>query len=329
MSNDEYGFTGNSGYNVSTGTGQSPNVSFGDKTSPSATPDSPIKDISTAEFGSEVIEGSMQGPVLVDFWAPWCGPCKQLAPALEKAVAGTNGRVRLVKMDIDKHPEVAGQMGIQSIPAVVAFVDGKPADAFMGAKTESEIREFIAKIAGPNEDDAQMDTLLEDAQQLTQQGDIQGAGRIYGHILTAEPNNLKAIAGVGNLYLSEQNLDGARGVIANLDEEQLASPEITSLKSAIDLAEQAEALGNTSDTLAKEVEAKPDDHQKRLDLAIALNAANKREEAADHLLEIMSRKPGWKDDAARVQLLQFFEAWGMTDETTISARRKLSSLLFS
>lgn len=329
MSNDEYGSGGNGGYSVNTSAGQNANVSFGKKVSTSTTPDGSIKDISTAEFGPEVIEGSMQGPVLVDFWAPWCGPCKQLAPALEKAVADTKGKVRLVKMDIDKHPEVAGQMGIQSIPAVVAFVDGKPADAFMGAKTESEIREFIAKIAGPIEDDAQMDTLLEDADKLAKQGDVEGAGRIYGHILTAEPDNLKAIAGVGHLYLSEQNLEGTRGVMANLDEEQLASPEITSLTLALDLAEQAEALGNTSDTLAKEVEAKPDDPQKRLDLAIALNAANKREDAADQLLEIMSRKPGWNDDAARVQLLQFFEAWGMTDETTISARRKLSSLLFS
>ena len=325
MSNDEYGFGSGSGYTTSQGA----NVSFGDNNVSGANAAAPVKDISTAEFSTEVIQGSMQGPVLVDFWAPWCGPCKQLTPVLEKAVADTNGKVRLVKMDIDKHPEVAGQMGIQSIPAVVAFVDGKPADAFMGAKTETEIREFIIKIAGPSDDNAQMETLLEDAQKFAEQGDIQEAGRIYGHILTAEPDNLKAIAGVGHLYLSEKNLDGVRGVMSNLNDEQLASPEIASLQTALDLAEQAETLGKTSDDLEAKLNASPKDHQLRLDLAIALNAANKREEAADHLLKIIASNPGWNDDTARIQLLQFFEAWGMTHEATISARRKLSSLLFS
>ena len=323
MSNDEYGFGTGSGYNTS----QNANVSFGNDNA--STSKTPIKDISTAEFSAEVIQGSMQVPVLVDFWAPWCEPCKQLAPALEKAVADTNGKVRLVKMDIDKHPEVASQMGIQSIPAVVAFVDGKPADAFMGAKTETEIREFIVKIAGPSDDNAQMDTLLEDAKKLSEQGDIQGAGRIYDHILTTEPENLKAIAGIGHLYLGENNLEGVRGIMANLDKEQLAAPEIASLSTSLELAEQAEALGKTSSDLQVKLDTNPNDHQLRLDLAIALNAANKREEAADHLLEIMKIKPGWNEDAARVQLLQFFEAWGMTDETTVVARRKLSALLFS
>ncbi len=323
MSNDEYGFSGG-GYT----TNQSANVSFGNEAS-AQTSSAPVKDISTAEFSSEVLQASMQGPVLIDFWAPWCGPCKQLAPALEAAVAATNGKVRLVKMDIDKHPEVAGQMGIQSIPAVVAFVDGKPADAFMGAKTEGEIREFIAKIAGPSDETEQMETLLEDAETFAEQGDMQEAGRIYSHILMKDPANLQAIAGIGHLYLSEQNLDGVRGVIANLDETQLSAPEITSLQSALELAEQAEALGKSSNDLQTKLQANPDDPQLRLDLAIALNAANQREEAADHLLEIMKRKPGWNDDTARVQLLQFFEAWGMTDETTVSARRKLSSLLFA
>lgn len=323
MSNDEYGFS--SGYT----TNQNANISFGDTGAPMVNTPATIKDISTAEFATEVIQASMQTPILIDFWAPWCEPCKQLAPALEAAVTATKGQVRLVKMDIEKHPEVAGQMGIQSIPAVVAFVGGKPADAFMGAKTEAEIREFITKIAGSSDENAQLETLLADAEKLVEQGDIAQAGQIYGHILTADPNNLQAIAGVGHLYLNEQNLDGAHGVIAHLDETQLATPEITSLKTAIDLAEQAEALGNTSADLQTKLDATPDDHQLRLDLAIALNAANEKEAAADHLLEIMKRKPGWNDDAARIQLLQFFEAWGMTDETTVSARRKLSTLLFS
>jgi len=324
MSNDEYGFGGGTGYT----TNQGANVSFGSENTSQTAASTAVKDISTAQFAAEVIHGSMETPVLVDFWAPWCEPCKQLAPALEKVVGETKGRVRLVKMDIDKHPEVAGQMGIQSIPAVVAFVKGKPADAFMGAKSESEIREFISKLAGPSDEDEQMDTLLEDAERLVAQGDIAGAGSVYGHILTADKNNLKAISGVGHLYLQEKNFDGVRGVMAHLDEEQLKAPEIASLQTALDLAEQAEALGDTA-KLEADVEAKPDDHQQRLDLAIALNAANRREDAADHLLEIMRRKPGWNDDAARIQLLQFFEAWGMTDEATVSARRRLSSLLFS
>jgi putative thioredoxin len=326
MSNDEYGFGAGGGYTSA----QNTNVSFGDSVKPTtASTGTVFKDISTAEFPTEVIQASMQTPVLVDFWAPWCGPCKQLAPNLEKAVAATNGKIRLVKMDIDKHPEVAGQMGIQSIPAVVAFVEGKPADAFMGAKSEAEIREFIAKIAGPMDRDEQMDTLLEDAQTLVDQGDIEAAGRIYGHILSTEPENLKALSAVGHLYLTQNNIAGTRDVIAHLNDEQLASPEIASLLTALDLAEQAEALGNTAGDLASKVREQPEDPQLRLDYAIALNAANQREEAADQLLEIMKQKPGWNEDAARVQLLQFFEAWGMTDETTIAARRKLSSMLFS
>lgn len=322
MSNDDYGY--GSDYT----TNQNANVSFGEKPAPT-TKQQAVKDISTAEFSEEVIQGSMQVPVLVDFWAPWCGPCKQLAPALEAAIAATNGKIRLVKMDIDKHPEVAGQMGIQSIPAVVAFVEGKPADAFMGVKTEGEIRDFIVKIASGSDDDTQIDAMLEEAEKSSAEGDLQTAGQLYANVLSIDPQNIKAIAGIGHLYLNDNNIEATQSLLTNLDESQLASPEIVSLKSAIELAEQALALGNTSDDLQSKVDADPNDPQLRLDLAIALNAANKREEAADQLIEIMKRKPGWNEDAARVQLLQFFEAWGMTDEITISARRKLSSLLFS
>lgn len=322
MSNDEYGY--GTGYTTS----QNATVSFGNDATPSAQPQA-VKDISTAQFSAEVIQGSMQVPVLVDFWAPWCEPCKQLAPALESAVTATNGKIRLVKMNIDKYPEVAGQMGIQSIPAVVAFVDGKPADAFMGVKTEGEIRDFIVKIAGASDDNAQIETMLEEADKLNTDGDVEGAVQLYANILSVEPDNIKAIACMGHLYLAKGNPEEAQSLLASLNGAQLTSPEIVSLKSAIDLAEQAEALGNTADDLQAKLDADPNDPQLRLDLAIALNAANKRHEAADHLLEIMKVKPGWNEDAARVQLLQFFEAWGMTDEVTISARRKLSSLLFS
>lgn len=333
MSNDEYGF-GNSGY--STG-GQSANISFGTQNRNVQAASRPVepetavasRDISTAEFGQEVIQASMQTPVLVDFWAPWCGPCKQLAPNLERAVAATRGKVRLVKMDIDKHPEVAGQMGIQSIPAVVAFVGGKPADAFMGAKSEAEIREFIGRIAGGNDASAQIDQLIEQAENLSNEGDDTAAGQIYAHILSAEPDNIKAISGLGHLYIRAGELENARNFIAQLTDEQLKEAEIVSLISAIELAEQAQALGGTLGELEEKLAANPEDLQAQMDLAIALNGLNRREEAADQLLDIMKKKPGWNDDAARAQLLQFFEAWGMTDENTVAARRKLSSLLFS
>jgi len=324
MSNDEYGYGAGAGYS----TGQNANVSFGGSQDSNAAGPLSVKDISTAEFMPEVIEASKQRPVLVDFWAPWCGPCTQLAPTLEKAIAATNGKVALVKMDIDKHPEIPGQLGVQSIPAVFAFVDGKPVDAFMGVKSEGEIREFIAKVAGQTDISVQIDEMLEEAAKLVEQGAIAHAGDIYGQILSTDPENLKAIAGVGKLYLKEENLDGVRGVLSNLDEKQLEDVEIASLCSALELAEQAEKLGDTSQFEAS-LEKNPDDHQARIDLAIALNARNQREAAADELLTIIKKAPGWSDDAAKSQLLQFFEAWGMSDEATVAARRKLSSVLFS
>ncbi len=332
MSNDDYGFGPGSGY----GGGQSANVTFGGQNqgtaqagmaSPQGSP-APVKDITTAEFMTEVVQASAETPVLVDFWAPWCGPCKQLAPALEAAVAATRGKVKLVKMNIDEHPEVAGQMGVQSIPAVFAFVNGKPVDGFMGAKAEGEIREFIARIAGNNDEPSQIDLMLEKAAELAEAGHAAEASQIYGQILSVEPQNLKARAGIGRIYLEQGNMEGVKGVLAGLDENQLQDAEISGLQTAMELAEQAEALGDTSE-LEQAVEAAPQDHDRRLELAVALNAANRREEAADHLLEIIRRQPGWNDDAARVQLLQFFEAWGMTDEATVTARRKLSSMLFS
>lgn len=323
MSNDD--FTTGNGYTQN----QSAQVTFGSPPQGNAGPGQlEVKDISTAEFRTEVIEASMQTPVLIDFWAPWCGPCKQLAPELEKAVAATNGKVKLVKMDIDKNPEIPSQMGIQSIPAVVAFVNGRPADAFMGTKPEGEIREFIAKVAGPDPQQQQIEQLLDQADALAEQGALEEAGSIYGQILSVQPDNMRALAAMGHLYLKNDDVEGARTLIASLDEKQLADQAMISLVSAIELADQASQVGDFSQ-LTREVDAEPDNHHKRLELAIALNGAGQREEAADHLLEIIRRQPGWDEDAARTQLLQFFEAWGLTDDVTVSARRKLSSILFS
>ena len=318
MSNDEFG-TSNDGYST--------NVTFGSHPNTTASSEA-VRDISTAEFKSEVIDASMNKPVLVDFWAPWCGPCKQLAPELERAVAGTRGAVKLVKMDIDQHPEIPGQMGIQSIPAVVAFVKGRPADMFMGAKPESEIRAFISKVAGPSEEDNQIEQALEHAAMLIEQGATADAGNIYVQILSVDPENVKAIAGLGHLQLQDNNVEAVRTMIDGLSEELKASKEIVSLLSAIALSEQASQLGDY-DQLAAAVKANPDDHRARMDLALALNSTGSREEAAEALLEIIKRQPGWNDDAAKTQLLQFFEAWGLTDDVTVSARRRLSSLLFS
>ena len=311
---------GSSGGNV--------NVSFGGGEAASGgAASAPVKDITTQEFMPEVIQASMERPVLVDFWAPWCGPCKQLAPELEKAVAATGGKVKLVKMDIDQHPEIPGQMGIQSIPAVVAFVDGRPADMFMGAKPESEIREFIAKVAGPSDEDAQIEAALEHAAQMAEQGAIADAVNIYGQILSMDPKNFAALAAMGHLYVQEGNFEAAQGLLSTLDEGDFANAEIASLKTAIELAEQASSVGDHQE-LMDALEANPKDHQTRLDLALALNASGSREAAADHLLEIIAMQPGWNEDAAKTQLLQFFEAWGLTDEITVAARRRLSSLLF-
>ncbi|MEM9331746.1 MAG: thioredoxin [Pseudomonadota bacterium] len=322
MSSNEFSFGGGYTQNANT------TVTLGGEQTAPTEQKIHVKDITTQEFMTEVIEASTSLPVLVDFWAEWCGPCKQLAPALESAVAATRGKVKLVKMDIDKHPEVAGQMGIQSLPTVVAFINGRPADMFTGAKTEGEIREFISKVAGPDEQDTQIETLLDKAEELAGAGSYNEAGQIYSQILSVDQQNSRAIAGIGHLYLAQDNIDGANAIVEQLDEVQRAQPAIASLISAIELAEQAKELGNYAE-LQAEVDSNPDNHEKRLDLAVAMNAAGKREEAADHLLEIIKRSPGWNEDAARTQLLQFFEAWGMTDEVTVSSRRKLSSILFA
>lgn len=286
-----------------------------------------VKDITTAEFMSEVIDESSKRPVLVDFWAPWCGPCKQLAPALESAVAATNGAVKLVKLNIDEHPQIPGQMGIQSIPAVVAFVDGRPKDAFMGAIPEGEIRSFIEKVAGPVTG-VSIDDLLANAEQLAAEGAAGEAANAYAAILQEEPENAAAMAGLGMLYMDAGDRERAKGMLEAVPEEKRSDPKVAALSSVIELAEQAEALGDAADLVAR-IEADPKDWEARYDLAVALNAAGRREEAADHLLEIIRNDREWREDGARTQLLQLFEAWGAADPATIAARRKLSTLLFS
>ncbi|MDD9908836.1 MAG: thioredoxin [Ahrensia sp.] len=289
-----------------------------------------VFDVSSQNFMSEVLEASKSVPVIVDFWAPWCGPCKQLGPIIEKVVNEAAGAVRLAKMDIDQHPDIAGQMGIQSIPAVVAFIDGRPADAFMGAKPEAQIRAFVEKVmkAKPTAQAQTAADLLEQANALFGDGDFGGAAELFSQILSQDPGNLAALAVLGQCYVAVGEVDHARNLLESLPQEQRDDSAMAGLVKTLELKDAAEDLGDV-EPLAAAVSDNPKDHQARFDYALALNARGMREEAADQLLEIVHADRKWKDDGARAQLLEFFEAWGNADEATVAGRRRLSSILFS
>jgi putative thioredoxin len=303
-------------------------IEQGSNAAPQAAPDL-IKDTTTQTFVRDVIEESKRQPVLIDFWAPWCGPCRQLTPMLEKAVRAAGGKVRLVKMNIDEHPAIPGQMGIQSIPAVIAFVDGKPADGFMGAVPESQVTAFIDKLAagGPGGAPTAAE-LLQEAEAVLAEGDVQTAGAIYTEVLAADPANVEAIAGLARCYMVSGAIDEAKQTLAQVPEARREEAAVKAVQAMIDLAEQAEQLGPIAE-LEQKVAADPLDHQARFDLATALNAAGRRDEATTQLLEIVRRDRKWNEDGARKQLVQFFEAWGPTDDATVEARKRLSTILFS
>ncbi|RYE32362.1 MAG: thioredoxin [Hyphomicrobiales bacterium] len=286
-----------------------------------------IKDTTTQGFREDVIAESMKQPVLIDFWAPWCGPCKQLTPIIEKVVKAAGGKVKLVKMNIDEHPQIPGQLGIQSIPAVIAFKQGQPIDGFMGAQPEGQIKAFIERLVGPM-GPGETAELIEAAAAAIAAGDLAGASELYAGVLEIEPDNLAAIAGLARLHLDSGDIEGAKGILGMAPPDKANDPAIAAIRAAIELAEQAASLGDTAELEAK-VAADPKDHQARFDLALALNARDRREEAVDHLVAIIKADRTWDDDGARRQLLQFFEAWGPMDEASVSGRRKLSTLLFS
>ncbi len=287
-----------------------------------------IKDGSQTTFAKDVIEASMQVPVIVDFWAPWCGPCKQLGPALEKAVRAAGGRVKLVKIDVDQNQALAGQLRIQSIPTVYAFYQGQPVDGFQGALPESEIKAFVDRLSGSGGGGDVIAEALEQAEAARSGGDLATASALYGQILQHDNANEAATAGLIRCHLDSGNLDEARKLYDGLPTNLKSSAAVGSVKAAIDLAEQGAQAGDVSELMGR-IAHNPNDHQARFDLAMALHAAGQREAAADELLEIVRRDRGWNDEAARKQLVTFFEAWGPQDEVTQSARRRLSSVLFS
>jgi len=289
-------------------------------------PDNLVADTTTQTFVKDVIEESKKRPVLVDFWAPWCGPCKTLGPVIEKVVRAQNGKVKLVKMNIDEHPAIPGQLGIQSIPAVFAFVNGQPVDGFVGALPESQVKAFVERLVGAAGGDGA--ELIKAAEAALKSGAAAKAAEIFAQILAEEPDNVPALAGLARCHVAAGNLEPARATLALIPKEKANDPAASAAGAALELAEQAKSVGEVAPLEAK-LAADPLDHQARFDLALALNARGNRRAALDHLIEIVKRDRKWNDDGARKQLLQFFEAWGVNDEATIDGRRRLSSLLFA
>ncbi|MDG5497694.1 MULTISPECIES: co-chaperone YbbN [Azospirillaceae] len=289
-----------------------------------------IKDGSDAEFMADVIEASREVPVIVDFWAPWCGPCKTLGPLLEKAVTAAKGAVKMVKIDTDKHPAVAGQLRVQSIPTVYAFFQGRPVDGFQGALPESQIKQFVERLAKLGGGDGGIDiaAILEEAKALLDAGNAQEAAAVYNEVLGEEPENAAAYAGLIRCLLAVEQAEGAQEMLDNAPAAIAKSPELAAIRTQLELARQAAEAGPLGDLKAA-VDRDPADHQARYDYALALYAAGRNEEAVEALLEIVRRDREWNERAARTQLLKLFEAFGPTDKLTVMARRKLSSILFA
>ncbi len=297
---------------------------IGETQSTAAGPADLIKDGTDASFVADVIETSKDTPVIVDFWAPWCGPCRQLGPSIEKAVLAAKGKVKLVKIDIDQNPQFAGQLRVQSIPAVFAFVGGRPVDGFMGALPDSQVKQFVDRMAGQAPANA-TDELLAQAKESLDLGDIGGAAQAFAEVLQAEPDNVKAIGGLARCYLNGDDVERAREVV------DMAPPgakdvDLDSVRAALALLDEAPAeTGEFEQRLAQD----EDDHEARFEIAGALAARGAWDEAADHLLKIIERDRTWNDEAARKQLITIFEAAGAGSDVARTGRRRLSAILFS
>jgi putative thioredoxin len=306
-----------------------------------ATGNSPhIKDSGLATFAADVLEASREVPVIVDFWAPWCGPCKTLGPSLEAAVTAANGAVKLVKVNIDENPEIAQQLRIQSIPTVYAFRDGQPVDGFMGAIPDSQVKAFVAALAngagGHDHDhhhghDGPEHTaeVLAVAAEALEAGDIALAAQAYGHVLQDEPGNPKAVAGLARAYLKGGDLERAKTTLQMVNQEGAQDEAIRAVQAELTLKEAPVPESGETATLRSRLAADPKDHQARYDLAMALDAGGDRDGALTELLELVRLDRKWNEEAARKQLVTLFEAMGPADPRTIEARRKLSGLLFS
>jgi putative thioredoxin len=284
-----------------------------------------IKETTTQAFSADVLAESAHQPVLVDFWAPLCQPCKQLGPVLEKVVKSADGKIKLVKMNIDEHPQIAERLGVRSIPAVIAFQRSQPVDGFMGALPESQLRGFIERFTGPLDDGADR---IAEAEAALAQGDAAAAAGLFSELLAHDPADTVALGGLVRSHVGAGDLEAAEALLSQVPPSGAGDPAIVAARAALENAAQAASVGDLSE-LAVLILAEPNNHKARLDLAVALNALGRREEAADALLEIVKRDRSWNEDGGRKQLLQFFDAWGATDPNTIAARRKLSSLLFS